>query len=160
MGVLVVDWNPLTVYIWKQPYMRFAGEKYDHELKDYSELMHLVNNSVVKNAKDFSDYNDDLETEGYMWFYQRYQKWLHDTHCRNNVHNTSFCHDPPFTCETFGVKWENVRFTMPAEEDDEEVDSETGGTPKAKTAGGLKSPLKSALSPKKNRLKKNAEEKK
>lgn len=125
--VLVTDWNPLTVYLWKQPYVRFAGVKYDGNLQDTTDVMHLVNNSVVKNAKTFSDYNSDLDTSGYMWFYQTYQKWLHETYCAEDLHHSPFIHEPPYTCEKFDVKWEKVRFTAPADEDDAEDQAADSG---------------------------------
>jgi len=96
--VLVTDLNPLTVYIWNQPYIRFAGEKYDGGLQNDSCLMHLVNNSVVKNAKNFDEYNSDIDATGYMWHFQQYQKWLHDSYCQNEEHHTPFIHEPKYTC--------------------------------------------------------------
>ena len=42
LQVLVTDWNPLTVWIWKQPYIRFAAVKYDESLEDDDKFMHLV----------------------------------------------------------------------------------------------------------------------
>lgn len=118
--VLVTDWNPLTVYIWQQPYLRFAGQKYDDSLSDLSEYMHLVNNSIIKNQADFNEKNADLNASGYMWFRQQYEEWLHDTHCRCKHHSTPWKIAPPYTCETFGVKWEDVAFTAKEEEDDED----------------------------------------
>ncbi|CAE7470307.1 TTLL3A [Symbiodinium sp. CCMP2592] len=57
--VLVTDWNPLTVYIWNQPYLRFAGQKYDETLSDRSEFVHLVNNSIIKHMDGFQEKNED-----------------------------------------------------------------------------------------------------
>jgi len=145
--VLVVDWNPLTVYIWQQPYLRFAGLKYDENLRDHSDLMHLVNNSVVKKTSDFKSWNDDLQTDGYMWFYQRYQRWLHDTYCRNDVHCTKFIHEPPYTCGKMGINFDKVKFVQ--REEDEDSDP---GSPKrhivspSKTRGASSPPTKRTVS--------------
>ncbi|CAJ1342026.1 unnamed protein product [Effrenium voratum] len=104
--VLVTDWNPLTVYIWKQPYLRFAGQKYDETLSDRSEYVHLVNNSIIKKMEGFEVKNEDLNAQGYMWFRQQYEEMGTPA---------------PYTCETFGVRWEDVKFTAKEEDSDEEV---------------------------------------
>jgi len=124
--VLVVDWNPLTVYIWQQPYLRFAGEKYDATLTDRSEYMHLVNNCIQKKKEGFDQVNDDLQTSGFMWFKQQYQEWLHETYCTCNNHDTPFLQRPPYTCETFGVRWEDVAFTGKEDSDGEDGDDDIG----------------------------------
>lgn len=120
--VLVTDWNPLNVYIWQQPYLRFAGQKYDHSMSSLSEYMHLVNNSIIKYMDGFQEKNDDLNASGYMWFRQQYEEWLHATHCKCKRHSTPWLTPPPYTCETFGVKWEDVKFTAKEEDSDDEGD--------------------------------------
>lgn len=119
--VLVTDWNPLTVYIWNQPYLRFAGQKYDETLSDRSEYVHLVNNSIIKNMEGFKVKNEDLNAQGYMWFKQQYEDWLHARFCKCEKHRTPFLKSPPYTCETFGVRWEDVKFTAKEEDSDDEV---------------------------------------
>merc|ERR1719181_267760 len=99
--VLVTDWNPLTVYIWKHPYIRFAGQKYDESLANRSEYVHLVNNSIIKHMDGFEEKNEDLQTSGYMWFRQQYEEWLHTNYCKCQRHRTPFLKPPPYTCETF-----------------------------------------------------------
>jgi len=126
--VLVVDWNPLTVYIWAQPYLRFAGQKYDETLADRSEFVHLVNNSIIKNMDGFNEKNEDLDSCGYMWFRQQYEDYLHKTCCKCKRHRTPFITPPPYTCETFGVRWEDVAFTAKDEDDDDE-DEDAGPKP-------------------------------
>ncbi|CAJ1429735.1 unnamed protein product [Effrenium voratum] len=121
--VLVTDWNPLTVYIWKQPYLRFAGQKYDETLSDRSEYVHLVNNSIIKKMEGFEVKNEDLNAQGYMWFRQQYEEWLHSRFCTCEKHRTPFLTPAPYTCETFGVRWEDVKFTAKEEDSDEEVES-------------------------------------
>ena len=100
--VLVTNWNPLTVYIWRQPYVRFASEKFDPEYKDISAYVHLVNNSINKNNPTFNARNEELKVDDYMWFRQDYEKWLHQTYCTKQKHNTPWLHEPPFTAESMG----------------------------------------------------------
>jgi len=127
--VLVQDWNPLTVYVWQQPYLRFAGQKYDNSMSNLSEYMHLVNNSIIKYMDGFQEKNEELDASGYMWFKQQYEGWLHDTHCKCKRHKTPWRVPPPYTCETFGVKWEDVKFT--AKDEDDEADEEDDPAPAA-----------------------------
>ena len=48
--VLVTDWNPLTVWLYSEPYIRFAAA--DMTFKNiYNRYAHLSNNSVAKYAK-------------------------------------------------------------------------------------------------------------
>jgi len=105
--VLVVDWNPLTVYRWNEPYLRFAASKYDDSLMDDDPFIHLVNNSISKDHPDFYKQNEELCTNGYMWFRQQYQKWLHDTQCTCGEHNFPPV-DIPFTCENMGINFDGL----------------------------------------------------
>lgn len=139
--VLVVDWSPLTVYVWRQPYIRFAGEKYDESCTNRSEYMHLVNNSVVKHMDGFYAQNDELQTSGYMWFRQQYEEWLHRTYCKCQNHHTPFLQPPPYTCESFGVRWEDVKWTAKGP-DDEEGDGEGAARP---STGGSAAPRSSSM---------------
>lgn len=122
--VLVTDWNPLTVYLWQQPYVRFAGQKYDGSLANLSEYMHLVNNSIIKHMHGFEEKNMDLGASGYMWFRQQYQEWLHSVCCKRKRHRTPWLRPPPYTCATFGVRWEDVAFVAKEEDEEEEVEKE------------------------------------
>jgi len=142
--VLVTDWNPLTVYIWQQPYIRFAGQKYDESLSDRSEYMHLVNNSIIKHMDGFEEKNEDLQTSGYMWFRQQYEEWLHDTHCKCKRHRTPFLKPPPYTCSTFGVCWEDVKWTAKDEDDDDDEEDDSGPP---KTLGATGPATESTSSP-------------
>lgn len=126
--VVVTDWNPLTVWIWKQPYLRFAGKKYDPTITDKDQYVHLVNNSIVKHMDGFHEPNEDLDTSGYMWFRQQYEDWLHTRYCSCEEHHTPFLTPPPYTCETYGVRWEDVKFTE-ADSDDEDGSDEMRPSP-------------------------------
>jgi hypothetical protein len=121
---LVTDWNPLTVYVWQQPYIRFAGEKYDASLEDKNQYMHLVNNSIVKYMDGFHSVNDELGTAGCMWFRQQYEGWLHTKYCKRKEceHCVPFLIPPPYTCETFGVKQEECFYVAKSESDDEDAE--------------------------------------
>mmetsp|Transcript_21877 Transcript_21877/g.49886 ORF Transcript_21877/g.49886 Transcript_21877/m.49886 type:complete len:804 (-) Transcript_21877:18-2429(-) len=142
--VLVTDWNPLTIYIWKHPYFRFAGKKYDGSLEDRNGFMHLVNNSIIKHMAGFDSKNDELNAFGYMWFRQQYEEWLHNKYCPHERHFTPWLRPPPYTCETFGVKWEEVAFTADEDEEDcgdEHVDESYEAlarpSPRSRTLGAL-----------------------
>ena len=60
--VLVTDWNPLTIWIYQECYIRFAPVDYDPKEVD-NKFMHLTNNSVVKNCDEFYQ----SEIDGNMW---------------------------------------------------------------------------------------------
>eukprot|EP00929_Paragymnodinium_shiwhaense_P097522 TRINITY_DN59186_c0_g1_i1.p1 TRINITY_DN59186_c0_g1~~TRINITY_DN59186_c0_g1_i1.p1 ORF type:complete len:888 (+),score=199.27 TRINITY_DN59186_c0_g1_i1:140-2803(+) len=127
--VLVTDWNPLKVYIWRQPYLRFAGKKYDQTCTDRSEFVHLVNNSITKNMTEFGECNADLQASGFMWFRQQYEEWLHNTTCRKSSHHAPHLQPVPYTCESFGVKFEDVAFVENEEDDDDVLPSSTTDAP-------------------------------
>ena len=48
--VMVTDWNPLTVWMYDEPYVRFPASDFSFsQLKN--KYAHLSNNSVCRNAK-------------------------------------------------------------------------------------------------------------
>lgn len=60
--VLVTDWNPLTVWIYQECYIRFSPVDYDiTKLND--KYMHLTNNAIVSKCDQFFE----SEIEGNMW---------------------------------------------------------------------------------------------
>jgi tubulin monoglycylase TTLL3/8 len=71
--VLVTDWQPLTVWFYRDCYIRFAAE--DYELQDLDNLfMHLTNNSVAKHSDSFETGQvGDLN----MWHSNVMAEWLH-----------------------------------------------------------------------------------
>lgn len=136
--VLVTEWNPLTIYIWRHPYLRFAGQKYDESMADRSEFVHLTNNSIIHDMEGFHKKNDDLQMHGYMWFRQQYEAWLHEQFCSCESHYTPWLTEPPYTCESFGVKFEEVFFVAKDEEDEE--DDEEPAIPSAPPASAVSPP--------------------
>lgn len=46
----MTDWNPLTVYIYNECYIRFAILDYD--IKNKSKLAHLTNNCIAKEYRE------------------------------------------------------------------------------------------------------------
>ena len=60
--VLVTNLNPLTIWIWEEPYLRFGAE--DYNINDMSNLFsHLTNNSIAKHSEHFKE----TKIEGNMW---------------------------------------------------------------------------------------------
>lgn len=73
--VLVTDWNPLTIWIYDECYLRFTAEEYDP--KDLENKMsHLTNNSIQKKGENF--YKSDIE--GNMWTQEQFEGYLATTH--------------------------------------------------------------------------------
>mmetsp|Transcript_12990 Transcript_12990/g.12861 ORF Transcript_12990/g.12861 Transcript_12990/m.12861 type:complete len:80 (-) Transcript_12990:461-700(-) len=48
--VLVTDWNPLTVWLYQEPYFRFPATDYNPD-NIVDRFIHLTNNSVAKYAE-------------------------------------------------------------------------------------------------------------
>ena len=68
--VFVTDLNPLTIWFWDKPYLRFPAADYNAEnLND--RFIHLTNNSVAKYAKDVVTVGD-----GNMWFIEQLQEYF------------------------------------------------------------------------------------
>lgn len=75
--VLVTDVNPLTIWFWKKPYVRFPAADYNADnLND--RFIHLTNNSVAKNAKELPQVGD-----GNMWFIEQLQSHFVQTYGRD-----------------------------------------------------------------------------
>ncbi len=60
--VLVTDWNPLTIWIYQECYIRFSPKDYDIR-KISDRYMHLTNNAIVSKCEAFHE----SEIEGNMW---------------------------------------------------------------------------------------------
>ena len=69
MWVLVTDWNPLTVWFWNKPYVRFSAADYDETNLD-DRFVHLTNNSVGKHS------TQEAFGEGNMWYTEELSDYL------------------------------------------------------------------------------------
>ena len=49
--MLVTDWNPLTIWLFKKPYIRFPAHDYTTDNLS-NNFIHLANNSIAKNAEE------------------------------------------------------------------------------------------------------------
>lgn len=61
--VLVTDWNPLTIWMYAEPYIRFPASDFDLERLG-NRYAHLSNNSVAKNLKHVTTQHT---IDGNMW---------------------------------------------------------------------------------------------
>jgi len=62
--VIVTDWNPLTIWLFKKPYVRLPAHDYD-ESDLCNKFSHLANNSVAQ----YADKKETLfEIPGNMMF--------------------------------------------------------------------------------------------
>jgi tubulin monoglycylase TTLL3/8 len=78
--VVVTDWNPLTIYFYKECYARFTVDEYDNNTDNLeNSYAHLVNNSIGKNSENFTKTvvaeNGQL-IEGYMWSYDDFSQYM------------------------------------------------------------------------------------
>ena len=61
--VLVTSLNPLVIWMWKEPYLRFGAE--DYIMDDLNNIYsHLTNNSIAKHSTKFKN---EKTFEGDMW---------------------------------------------------------------------------------------------
>ena len=70
--VLVTCLNPLTIWMWKEPYLRFGAE--DYKMDDLNNIYsHLTNNSIAKHSLQ---YKQEKKFEEDMWTCFDFQKFL------------------------------------------------------------------------------------
>ena len=78
--VLVVSWNPLTIYFYDEFYCRFSSEDYDTSDEAMSNaFVHLVNNSIGKNNEKFHKpliADNGEEIRGFMWTDDDFRKYV------------------------------------------------------------------------------------
>jgi tubulin monoglycylase TTLL3/8 len=69
--VLVTNFNPLNIYLFDTPYIRFGAE--DFHLDDFKNIFsQLTGNSIAKHSTKF----DNSEIEGDMWEIEQFREFL------------------------------------------------------------------------------------
>ena len=74
---MVTDWNPLTIWLFKKPYVRFPAHDYDPG-DTSNNYAHLANNSIAKHGDEKATVHD---IEGNMMFIEELQEELYNTNC-------------------------------------------------------------------------------
>jgi len=68
---LVTNFNPLTVYLFETPYIRFGAEEF--HLDDFKNIFsQLTGNSIAKHSEKF----ENSEIEGDMWEIEQFREYL------------------------------------------------------------------------------------
>ena len=79
--VLVTHLNPLTLWMWEEPYLRFSAEDYD--IDNFSNIYsHLTNNSIAKYSEKYK--NESLIKED-MWELGNFKKYLKENYNKENI---------------------------------------------------------------------------
>lgn len=76
--VLVTSWNPLTIWNYKEPYIRFPAQDYDAE-NLCNRYAHLSNHSVAKKGHKQTQF----EIEGNMWCMEQFEEYLEEEYGGN-----------------------------------------------------------------------------
>jgi tubulin monoglycylase TTLL3/8 len=77
--VLVTDWNPLTIWIYNECYVRFAATEYDPN--SHERFTHLTNNTVSRKYQ--GDVEEEDEIDENMWSCDEFISYLNTTYGRD-----------------------------------------------------------------------------
>lgn len=77
--VTVTDWNPLTIWYFKKPYVRLPAHDYDED-DITNNFAHLANNSIAKYGTTTAN---KYQIDGNMLFIEDFQEILQNEHCRD-----------------------------------------------------------------------------
>ena len=77
--VLVTDWNPLTIWYFKKPYVRLPAHDYSVDDLD-NKYAHLANNSIAKYGEERPNM---YQIEGNMMFIEEFQEYLLNENCQD-----------------------------------------------------------------------------
>ena len=77
--VLVTSLEPLNIWMWDEPYLRFSAEDFTFDDLN-NQFAHLTNNSISKYSKNFKT---EKKIEGDMWSLEEFKKYLNEKYKKN-----------------------------------------------------------------------------